>query len=638
MNDPESQGVFWYNITDLASSVRSVQVQRGVGTSTNGAASFGGSVNMQSDLLPDTTFATLLLGAGSYGTLRESFAFGTPLKNGFALEGRFTKTDSKGYVDRASSDLMSYNINGGYSNGKTLVKLLAFGGSEKTYMAWDGINAEKLRTYRQYNPAGAYTDPAAPFGESYYNNQTDNYQQHNFQVLLNQTLNPHLFLNVTLHGTRGKGYYEQYKEDAKLKKYFDATTQLTDKSARSNLIRQKWLDNELAGGIVALNYYNNRVQATLGGGLQYFRNHHYGNLLWLSDASKIVAGLYKDGYEYYRNTGRKTDGNIYAKSNYKLSNTLSVFGDLQYRKVRYMLEGSNDDDDYLRNLRLRDDFDFFNPKVGVAYKDKSFAFNASMAVANREPTRKNYTEGVYRDVNGELQNMPKAEQLLDYEVGGSYANHFMAAGINFYYMAYKDQLIATGEISETGSLLTANVPNSYRAGIELMLSAQLGNWLKWEGNATLSSNKIKEFVAHTEAYDAAWNDLPEDVHTYKNVTIAYSPSLIASSLLTLHFNRCDILFQTQYVGEQYIDNTARDNASLPDYSVSNLVFKYNMGSIMKGIKDIGLSLHFNNIFNREYCNNAYAYWTYKLGDEIRTDMRYFPQATFNVYAGIEIRF
>lgn len=636
LNDAESQNVFWYNMTDLASSLNSVMIQRGVGSSTNGAASFGGSVNMQSNILPNTLYGEVSLNAGMYNTFRESVAFGTPLGKGFSVDARFTKTNSDGYIERAFSDLYSYNAALGWANNSTIVKLLAFGGGEKTYMAWDGITEEQLKINRRYNPAGAYSNPDVPFGESYYENQTDNYKQSHYQLFASHAFSSHWDVNATLHYTGGFGYYEQYKEDAKLKKYFDQSL-LIDGSAKSDLIRQKYLDNNFGGGVLSANYSNKKLQASIGGAANYYSCDHFGQLLWLKTDSMIQNQAYHSGYEYYNNVGTKTDANVYLKALWNITKTLSIYGDVQYRFVNYTIAGTNDDDDKLRQLNIHEKFNFFNPKAGISYEKKGHTAYASFAIAHREPNRKNYTEGVFMDENGDLQNIPKAERLMDYELGYKYANQWITAGANFFWMQYKDQLVATGEISETGSLLTENVDNSYRAGTELLFGVKFCSWLRLDVNATLSMNKIKEFVAKVEMYDEDFNWIDENVPVeYRNTDIAYSPACIVGSVITFERNRFSALFQTNFVGKQYIDNTQRQNASLPQYCVSNLIFNYSIP--LKVLKSVDFYVRFNNIFNTEYCSNAYAYWTYQLGNEIITDMRYFPQAGFNMMGGITLKF
>ncbi|MDD4848261.1 MAG: TonB-dependent receptor [Bacteroidales bacterium] len=636
LNDAESHSVFWYNMTDLASSLNSVVIQRGVGSSTNGAASFGGSLNMQSNVLPSALYGELSLNAGMFNTFRESVAFGTPLGKGFSVDARFTKTNSDGYIERSASDLYSYQTALGWANNKTIVKLLAFGGGEKTQMAWDGISEEQLKINRRYNPAGAYYDPFAPFGESYYENQTDNYQQNHFHLFASHAVSNRWDINATLHYTHGFGYYEQYKADAKLKKYFDPAM-LINTSAKSDLIRQKYLDNDFGGGVISANYNSSKFHASIGGAANYYSGLHYGQLQWLKTDSLIQPDVYHSGYEYYHNIGTKTDANVYAKALWNITKGLSVYGDLQYRFINYQINGTNDDDDQLRNLNINENFNFVNPKAGITYETDGHTVYGSFAIANREPNRKNYTEGVYQDENGELQNMPKAERLFDYELGYNFANRWITAGLNGFWMQYKDQLVATGEISETGSLLTENVAKSYRAGVELLFGVKFCSWLRLDVNATISTNKINEFTAKVEVYDEDFNWLDENVPVeYKNTDIAYSPNIVAGSSVTFERNQFSAMLQTNYVGKQFIDNTARDNASLPAYCISNLIFNYSLP--VKTLKTIDFSLRFNNLFNTEYCSNGYSYWTYQLGNEMMTDMRYFPQAGFNVMGGITVKF
>ena len=499
LNDSESQTVFWVNMTDIASSTNSVEVQRGVGTSTNGAAAFGASVNMQTSKATSKPYAQLSFNGGMYNTFREEAKIGTGImSNGFAFDARVSKVNSDGYLERAYSDLLSYYASGAWYGDQTMVKLLFFGGNETTYMAWDGVSADDLKNNRRYNPAGQYIDDDGNI--AYYDNQTDNYAQQHVQLHITHSFNSHWDLNAALHYTHGAGYYEQYKCDAKFSAYGldNYINNAGEEIKRSDLVRQKHLGNHFYGGVAAINYRNSQVQASLGGGANNYNGNHWGNIIWIRSAPQIsqLLTLNSQLSEYYRSRGDKFDANIYVKANWEITQSLNLYGDLQYRHIDYKINGINDED--LSELDVHKTYNFFNPKAGISYVHQGHTGYFNFAVANREPSRANFTEAGINDI-------PLPERLYDYEFGYQYLHRRFGVGANFYFMDYYNQLVLTGQYSDVGAYLTKNVDRSYRMGIELTAGVEITKWLRWDVNATLSMNKIINFSDWADDWYADWD-------------------------------------------------------------------------------------------------------------------------------------
>ena len=646
LNDPESQTVFWVNMADMVSSMNSVDVQRGVGTSTNGSSSFGASVNMQTDKAAMQPHASLTLNGGMYNTFRESVKVGTGiLDNGFAFDARYSKTNSDGYLERAFTDAYSYSASAAWYGASTLLKLLMYGGSQSTYMAWDGVSMDDFKRNPRFNPAGAmeYEDGSpmldADGNQKYYENQTDNYDQQHYNLYATHAFSPSLNLNAALHYTHGYGYYEQFKNGEDYADYgidpiADENGVLVDKS---NLIRQKFLDNDFYGGVLSLNYSNEALKASFGGALNNYVGAHYG------DAELIVPNLgnvFKA--DYYRNVGEKLDGNVYAKANYELITGLDVYADMQYRYVGYQVNGVNDDT--MSEMKVDETFHFFNPKAGMAYVNGGHNVYGTFAIANREPSRSNFTDAGPNE-------RPASERLFDYELGYNYAQPTFTVGANLYFMDYTNQLVLTGKLSDTGAALTTNVKDSYRAGVEIIAGVKLADCLRWDGNATLSRNRILNFTDWVDDWYADWND-PAVVAAngqvkmeYGNVDIAFSPSVIVGSTFNFDMKGFNAVLQTNYIGEQYLSNTMSENAQIDDYCVTNLRLAYTL-PINKTVKDITFNVQMNNLFNKSYVSNGWAY-SYFEGADANANFKpknqqymtaYYAQATFNIHAGFVVNF
>lgn len=619
VNDAESQGVWFVDLPDLASSTENIQVQRGVGTSTNGAGAFGATVNLQTNLLRDEPYGELELSGGSFNTFRSTLRFGTGLIAGkIAVDGRLSLIRSDGYIDRASSNLKSYYLSAGWFGKSTTLKLITYSGLEKTYQAWEGVPKDSLATNRTFNPAGIYWDSLGQV--HYYNNQTDNYQQDNYQAIFSQSLTENWNLNVAIHLTRGRGYYENYKEDAELADYGLKDVVIGDSGiSTTDLVNRKMLDNNFYGFTFSSQHnLQKKHRLILGGAWNRYYGEHFGKIIWAQYAS--------DGdndRNWYYNTGLKKDFNIYLKANFSLTGHLNLYGDLQYRFVDYTMEGTTDKP-YGRRLDQQHRFNFFNPKAGIFYtfSDKHAAW-FSFGIANREPSRNNYKDA-------DSLHMPQPERLFDYELGYSLTLSWLTAGVNLYYMRYHDQLVLTGEINNVGEAVMVNVPKSYRAGIELSASATFWKKLNWAVTATFSRNRILDFTEYVDNWDT-WG---QDSACLGDTPLSFSPDILASSILTYTpVKNLSFSWTARYVGKQYIDNTGNDQRMLEGWFNNGLGAKYSFR--VKPFREIAISLSVNNIFNAKYETNAWVYRYIYEGKEQEYN-GYFPQALRNFLVGVTI--
>ena len=642
LNDSESQTVFWVNMTDMASSMTSLNVQRGVGTSTNGSASFGASINMESRdkrvESRDESSYELAFNGGMYNTFREMINAHIVLPNQWRANARFSKVNSDGFLYRTASDLYSYYGDLGWYGNKTEVVGRFFGGSEKTGMGWDGVDYNTAYGIngadRRYNPAGEYTTIAMDGSDStaYYPNQTDNYAQQHAQLSINHSFTPQWSLSATAHYTHGAGYYEQYKR--KKLSYWGLPY-----SHKAYGMYRKQLDNHFFGGVLAAKYISEPVDLQFGGAANYYLGDHFGTLHYLEDSLILPIN-----YEYYRNNARKTDANIYAKANWRIINRaqekLSLYADLQYRYVRYERNGMNDED--MTDLPLEVDFHFFNPKAGLTYQNRGHLLSASFAIANREPSRNNYKENVVYDAaTGEYIGLPHAERLYDYELGYTYSHPRFAVGVNLYLMDFDNQLVLTGEYNDVGAYKTKNVKDSYRMGAEITAGVKITDWLRWDANLVASRNKILNYHQYIDLYDDQdnWNWVGQD-SVVGTTTIAFSPTITASSLFTFDVAGFTATVQTNVVSKQYLDNTEDENAMLRAYSTTNLNLQYSLPMQQWCKKDsapaIRLLCQINNIFNAKYANNGGAEAS-RFMDGSRCCW-YYAQAGINVHAGFTVTF
>ena len=587
-NDSESHGTYWVNMPDFASSLESIQLQRGVGTSTNGAGAFGASLNMLTETYSKKASGEISSSFGSFNSNKNTVKFSTGLMNDhFEIAGRLSTLKSDGYVDRASSNLKSYFLQGTYVGNTTLIKALAFGGNEKTYQSWNGIDAATLETDRTFNSAGMFTDE---FGQTrFYDNETDNYQQDHYQLHWIEKISGNWSTNLAVHYTKGKGYYENYKEDADMADY---NLQAVGAITTTDLIRQKWLDNDFYGTTFSANYKSEKLDVILGGGWNKYEGDHFGKVIWARYASQSELGDL-----YYNDAATKTDGNIFAKANYQITEKISLFGDLQLRNVHYKA-------DSWETGVVNDNFNFFNPKAGLNYdingKNKLYF---SYAKANREPNRTDYENG-----------NPKPEKLNDFELGWRLDTENVKINSNIYYMAYKDQLILTGKLDDVGSPIRSNSDKSYRLGLEVDATIVISEKFIIRPNFTLSDNKNVDL-------NIGFGDVTTD--------IAYSPSIIAGNIFIYKpIEGLYVSLLQKFVGEQFMNNVDSIEAKLESYFVNDLNVSYEIKpkSVFQSITITGLV---NNVFDKKYVSNGYMWDVYPY---------YYPQAGINFLAGLTLKF
>ncbi|WP_166920789.1 TonB-dependent receptor [Flavobacterium poyangense] len=597
-NDAESQGTFWVNMPDFASSVESLQLQRGVGTSTNGSGAFGASLNMLTDKYASKANGEISNSFGSFNSRKHTVKFSTGLLNDhFEIAGRLSVLKSDGYVDRASSDLKSYFLQGTYVGKTTLVKALVFGGTEKTYQSWNGIDGETLKKDRTYNSAGKYKDAAGI--THFYDNETDNYKQDHFQLHWSESVSEKWSTNLAFHYTKGLGYYENYKYDTPVAGYggINPTKMVEDDMGvlvpGTDLIRQKWLDNDFYGTTFSAKYKDEKLDVIFGGGWNKYDGEHYGKVIWARNSGQTELGD-----RYYDNFSTKTDGNVFAKANYQITDKLSFYGDLQYRRVTYKANSKE-------TGIVDDDFNFFNPKAGLNFEinDKNILY-FSYARANREPNRNDYEGGKVRP-----------EKLNDFELGWRFNSEKFQLNTNVYYMAYKDQLILTGRLDDVGAPIRSNSEKSYRLGLEVDATIALSEQLILRPNFTLSSNKNV--------------DLAVDGQNYGTKNIAYSPSVIAGNIIVYSpIKSLHLSLLQKFVGEQYMNNIELPEAKLVDYFVNdfNVSYEIKPKSVFKSIMITGLV---NNILDKQYVSNGAMWDIYP---------SYYPQAGINFLAGLTLKF
>ena len=622
LNDAESQGVWWVNMPDFSSSIENIQIQRGVGTSTNGASAFGASVNLKTDGLKKNPYFTTSNSMGSFATLKNNIEFGTGLiNNKFAFDGRVSKISSDGYIDRATSNLKSLYLQGTYFAASSVIKALVFTGNERTYQAWYGVPLNYLESNRTFNP---YT----------YKNEVDNYGQTHYQLHYSKQLSTETTVNIAAHFTHGEGYYEQEKIGEDFVDYGLENIILSDDTISStNLIRRKWLNNDFGGFTYSLNHQMGNLDLVLGGASNSYSGQHYGNIIWAEYASNGASN-----HQYYWNKAEKLDHNFYAKANYKYSDATNLYLDLQRRRVDYIFEG------YDRN-RVPSEQEvshaFFNPKIGLFHDlNQSQSIYVSFAVANKEPNRNDYVEN-------KADEYPSHETLYDTEVGYKQSGEKFSLGVNLYHMKYENQLVLTGKINDVGAYRRANIDESYRKGIELEATYKLSDKMTWAGNMTLSENKI---ISHTEYVDN-WDTWGQEKIDYENTDLAFSPTAIWASIFNYKVDKnISIDFISKYVGEQFIDNTSSDNRKLNDYLVSNLRLAYEWDS--KIFKTAKLTLQLNNLLDNEYVSNAWVYRFVSDGYDPReydhyvnadnesgyNMAAYFPEATRNYLLGLTLGF
>ncbi|MBG8552833.1 TonB-dependent receptor [Hymenobacter guriensis] len=640
LNDAESHGAFFVNLPDLASSASSVQVQRGVGTSQNGSAAFGASLNLSTLESRQQAYAESQNSFGSYNTWKNTVQFGTGrLGPGFTVDGRLSRISSDGYMLRGASDLKSYYLAAGYQGKNTLLKFITFSGREKTYQAWNGVpepaltrNAAGLQQYvDNYELTPEDAARALREGRRYayytYDNQTDNYQQNHYQLHLTQVLSPDWSVAAALHLTRGFGYYESLRLNRKLADYnLPDVVVGTETIKRTDLVDQKWLDNYFYGGIFALNYQPaaGKVQATLGGGWNRFLNDHYGEVIWARYASSGSIG-----HRSYFNDATKTDYNAYARATWQALDRLSFYADVQVRRIGYHLGGIEDKQ---VPVSAKAEYTFFNPKAGLTWQLTDLqTLYASYAVAHREPVRSDFTDRPLGDAG------PQTEELHDieggYRLNRSVNGRILRAEVNGFYMRYRNQLVNTGQLNDVGTALRTNAPRSYRTGVELTGTYQPLAWLNLNSTLTLSRNRIQDYRAVT--YDKDYNPVVAEVG--RNTIISYSPAVVSAHTLEVvpvKNLRAALLYKT--VSRQFLDNTASANKAIAAYQVLDLRLRYTLRPTF--MRELELGLLVNNLLNREYVANGYTYGYPNAEGQQLTFNFYYPQATRNFLASVGVKF
>lgn len=647
LNDSESHGVYWVNLPDFASSTDNIQVQRGVGTSSNGAAAFGSSINIKTDNIEKLAYAELDNSIGSFSVLRNTVKVGTGLiNNKFVLDARLSRITSDGYVDRAAANLKSFYLSGAWIGKKSLVKATVFSGKEITYQAWYGIPEAKLKGnkdsllshfYNNYYPGGTYqtaqdsanlfdSDPRT-YNYYTYGNEVDNYQQDHYQLHFTHTLSNKLSINVAGHYTRGRGYYEQYKRDQSFSMYdLDTLFVGSDTISTTDLIRRRWLDNDFYGGVFTLNYTNlKNFKLIAGGGINQYDGGHFGEIVWARNASESEIGK-----RYYDNNASKFEANGYVKTNYQLKK-MNLFMDLQVRHLTYSYAGVDESFSELIPIKENVQFTFFNPKAGLMYdfNDKNNIY-ASFSIANREPVRNDF-------IQSSSVSRPKHEQLQNIEAGYRFRSRKLFVNANYYLMNYKNQLILTGEINDVGAYNRTNVAESYRMGFELEAGYILHKNLSITGNITLSSNKIKQFNEYVDNYDNYDVDgnMIQDVIAHTNTDIAFSPNTIASlGLLYEPIKNLELSLLSKFVGKQFLDNTSNKNRKLDAYYITNLSVNYTITTW--GFKELKIGVLTNNLLNHLYENNGYT-WGYIYGGKRITENYYYPQAGRNFLVRLTLK-
>lgn len=633
LNDPEGHGVFWVNTPDLASSARSIEVQRGAGTSTNGAGAFGASVNINTSKINTGAYAKSSFSAGSFNTLKTNINVGSGLLNNhWSIDARLSKITSDGFIDRASSDLRSYYLSGNYYSEKTSVQFIHFAGTEQTYQAWSGVPEAKLNddadgiqafiARNGLSPAAAQnlinSDPRT-YNTYTYENEVDDYAQDHYQLHFSHRINELLKVNAALHYTWGRGFFEQYRNDDDLADYaLPDVISGTDTITSTDLIRRRWLDNDFIGGTYTIEFRKDELSIDLGGAYNEYKGDHFGELTWMRFASNSEV---RD--RYYDNRSLKTDLNTYLKAQYNFGE-ISVFGDLQYRVVSYVGRGIDND---LRPVSIDADFGFFNPKAGINYVKGSNRAYLSAGVAQREPVRNDFLDAI-------PGNEPKSEFMIDYEAGYEFRNNNLSVSAGLYLMDYKDQLVLTGELNDVGSAIRINVPNSMRMGIELTTAYRLTEKLILNGNLNVSRNTISDFESYTQASDASFNVIGYDTLRLSSTDISFSPNVIGGIGFNYSpFKNFTVDWTTQFVGSQFMDNTSNAERSLDAFSTTDLRLNYSM----KTNYGSGIEFFFlvANLFDEEYEPNGYTYG-YIVDGTRTTENFFFPMAGINFMGGITI--
>ncbi|MGB4843479.1 MAG: TonB-dependent receptor plug domain-containing protein [Ferruginibacter sp.] len=610
-NDAESQGTFFVDLPDFSSSANSIQIQRGVGTSSNGAGAFGGTINLQTNEINKAFYVSTNNSFGSFNTWKNNLQFGSGiLGKHFTVDGRISSIRSDGYIDRATSNLQSFYLSTAFVNEKNSLRFNVFSGKEKTYQAWNGVAEYLLETDRTNNPSGT-EKPGEP-----YNNEVDDYTQTHYQLFYNRKFNNYLKGNIAVFLTRGKGYYEGYKADRDLSDYnlpdyFDGTNTITS----TDIVRRLWLDNYFYGSIFSLQYQKNKTQLIVGGGYNSYDGTHFGEIKWAA----VQAAVPKD-HLWYNLTAYKNDASLYNKWVQQWGGHWQSFVDIQFRNINYKINGFRDNP----ALIINENYSFLNPKIGITYSNKNWQAYASYALAGKEPNRDDFEAG--------NTDKPKPERLHDIELGVENKGTNCSFGINMYYMSYQDQLVLTGRINDVGAYTRTNIDKSYRAGIELQGTVKITNWVNGSANISFSENKIKNYTEYLDDYDNGG----QQTKFYSKTDISFSPGVVASSSINFTpVKNGEVSLISKYVGRQYLDNTSQKSRSLNPYGLQDIRLSYLVKH--KLFKETNIILQLNNVFNKKYEPNGYSF-SYIYGGDLITENFYFPMAGFNFMVGLNLKF
>ena len=607
-NDAESQGTFFVDLPDFSSSTGSIQIQRGVGTSSNGAGAFGASVNISTNEVILKPYLEFNNSYGSFNTWKNTIKVGSGLvSDHFTTDLRLSRITSDGYIDRASSDLKSYYFSTAYLGKKNSLRFNMFSGKEKTYQAWYGVSEADLKTNRTVNYAGMER-PGEP-----YDNETDNYTQDHYQLFYNQQLTGGIKFNAGLFYVKGKGYYEQYKADQAYADYgLPEPVYGTDVITHTDLIRQLWLDNDFYGNIFSFHYKNNNSQFTLGGGWNRYEGNHYGDVVWAE------KGLAMPG-RWYDLDASKNDFSIYFKDQTKIGSIVSVFYDLQYRQVKYNIYGFRNNP----KLVIQNKYKFFNPKLGLSFQKDEWSGYLSYSRGQKEPNRDDFEAG--------SDQQPTPEKLTDFELGIEKKNNKYSIGVTGFYMFYTDQLVLTGKINDVGAYTRTNIPESYRTGVEFVAAAEITQWMNAYGNFSISSNKVVDFTEYIDDYDNGG----QLVNQYSSTDIAFSPNMLGG--LTINFTplkNAELSIISKYVGKQYLDNTQNETRRLDAFYTQDVRLIYTISK--KWLRELNFVLQANNVFNELYEPNGYTF-SYYYGGSLTTENYYFPMAGRSFIVGVNVR-
>lgn len=609
-NDAESQGTFFVDLPDIASSAASIQVQRGVGTSSNGAGAFGGSINISTNDIVTQKGIEFNNSIGSYNSYKNTLVLNSGIfAKHFTFSGRLSNISSDGYIDRATSRLRSFYTTAAYVDDKNSFRINIFSGKEKTYQAWNGIDETTLKTDRKYNSAGTEKQPIP------YTNETDNYIQTHYQFFYNHKFNSYWKTNAAIFLTTGKGYYEQYKAEQALSDYgLPDYINGNDTTTQTDLIRRLWLNNNFYGGIFSLQYQQKKTQLIMGLGWNKYDGQHYGEII-----SAQVQNAVPTPYRYYYNPAHKEDFSAYAKWSYQLSTKWQTYLDLQVRNIDYTIDGFKDNP----TITINKKYFFINPKAGITYTQNNVQAYFSYGRSEHEPNRDDFEAG--------NTQIPKPEILNDFETGLEKKTTAGSLGVNFYYMLYKNQLVLTGKINDVGAYTRTNIDNSYRAGIELQASRTFNRWLSVAGNVSFSENKIRNYSAYLDDYDNGG----QQTKFYSHPDISFSPAVVSAVTININpFKNALISLPAKYVSRQFLDNTSNKASSLSPYYVQDVKFNYTINA--KRIKSIDIFIQLSNVFSKKYEPNGYSY-SYISGGQLVSENYYFPMAPINFMAGINIK-